>query len=66
MYKKIGDICNVDQDTIILDICCGTGTIGLTLANRVKLVVGVEIIPEAIEDAKLNSSLNSKSLKYVK
>jgi tRNA/tmRNA/rRNA uracil-C5-methylase (TrmA/RlmC/RlmD family) len=32
----------------------------LTLANRVKLVVGVEIIPEAIEDAKLNSSLNSQ------
>lgn len=58
LYSKIGDICNIDKDTILLDICCGTGTIGLTLADKAKLVVGVEIVPEAIEDAKLNSALN--------
>jgi len=33
LYSKIGDICGVDKDTILLDICCGTGTIGLTLAS---------------------------------
>ena len=59
LYAKIGSICDINENTIILDICCGTGTIGLTLANKCKLVVGVEIIAEAIEDAKLNSSLNN-------
>jgi len=58
LYQKIGQICELDKNTILLDICCGTGTIGLTLASKAKLVVGVEIIPEAIEDAKLNSVLN--------
>jgi len=33
LYSRIGDICGVDKDTILLDICCGTGTIGLTLAS---------------------------------
>lgn len=33
LYSKIGDICDLDKDTVLLDICCGTGTIGLTLAN---------------------------------
>lgn len=59
LYSKIGEICDIDESTIILDICCGTGTIGLTLASKCKLVVGVEIIPEAIEDAKVNSELNN-------
>lgn len=65
LYTKIGDICDIDQDTIILDICCGTGTIGLTLAKKCKLVVGVEIIAEAIEDAKLNAEINEiKNVEY--
>ena len=33
LYQKIGDFCSIDKDTVVLDICCGTGTIGLTLAN---------------------------------
>lgn len=33
LYSKIGDICNIDKETVVLDICCGTGTIGLTLAS---------------------------------
>ncbi|RNA09498.1 tRNA (uracil-5-)-methyltransferase -like protein [Brachionus plicatilis] len=59
LYEKIGDISGLDNETILLDICCGTGTIGLTLANKCKKVIGVEIIPEAIEDAKLNAQLNN-------
>jgi tRNA (uracil-5-)-methyltransferase len=65
LYTKIGSICDIDENTIILDICCGTGTIGLTLAKKCKLVVGVEIIAEAIEDAKLNAELNGlKNVEY--
>jgi len=61
LYNRIGDLCNVDKGTIVLDICCGTGTIGLTLARRAKFVVGVEIIAQAIEDAKINSKINNIS-----
>jgi tRNA (uracil-5-)-methyltransferase len=65
LYSKIGDICDIDENTIVLDICCGTGTIGLTLAKRCRLIVGVEIIAEAIEDAKRNSDLNGiKNVEY--
>ena len=41
LYSKIGDICELDKDTVLLDICCGTGTIGLTLANVTWLFISV-------------------------
>jgi len=59
LYTAIGDCCTEgDSETILLDLCCGTGTIGLTLASRVKKVIGVEMVEEAIADAKLNAALN--------
>ncbi|MBR4072587.1 MAG: 23S rRNA (uracil(1939)-C(5))-methyltransferase RlmD [Clostridia bacterium] len=42
----------------ILDLYCGAGTIGLSMAKAAKTVIGVEIIPEAIEDAKYNAENN--------
>ncbi|KAI8912169.1 S-adenosyl-L-methionine-dependent methyltransferase [Powellomyces hirtus] len=44
--------------TILLDLCCGTGTIGLTMAPHVKKVIGVDMIKLAITDAKHNVELN--------
>eukprot|EP00201_Polytomella_parva_P021685 CAMPEP_0175047974 /NCGR_PEP_ID=MMETSP0052_2-20121109/5909_1 /TAXON_ID=51329 ORGANISM="Polytomella parva, Strain SAG 63-3" /NCGR_SAMPLE_ID=MMETSP0052_2 /ASSEMBLY_ACC=CAM_ASM_000194 /LENGTH=735 /DNA_ID=CAMNT_0016311941 /DNA_START=3 /DNA_END=2211 /DNA_ORIENTATION=+ len=44
--------------TLLLDVCCGTGTIGLTLAGQVDKVVGVDITSSAIQDAKVNAELN--------
>lgn len=41
---------------IILDLYCGAGTIGLSMADEAKKIIGVEIIPEAVEDAKKNAS----------
>ena len=43
---------------VLLDLYCGIGTIGLTCAEKVKQVVGIEVVPEAIEDAKKNAALN--------
>lgn len=46
----------------VLDVCCGTGTIGLAVAKHVQniqRVVGVEICVEAVEDAKKNAEMNS-------
>ena len=42
----------------VFDLYCGIGTIGLFVADKAKSVYGVEIVPEAIEDAKENAKLN--------
>lgn len=42
----------------IIDLYCGAGTIGLSMAKEAKSIIGVEIIPEAIEDAKFNAKNN--------
>lgn len=46
------------NSTIALDICCGTGTIGLWIASSVKKVIGVELVSEAVQDAIHNRDLN--------
>ncbi|KAJ1915791.1 hypothetical protein IWQ60_008320 [Tieghemiomyces parasiticus] len=48
----------VPSDAVLLDLCCGTGTIGLSMAGAFRRVVGIESIPSAIEDAKLNAAAN--------
>ena len=47
------------QGRDIIDLYCGAGTIGLSMAKDAKSVIGVEIIPEAIEDAKFNAKANA-------
>ena len=42
----------------MLDLYCGTGTIGMTMASKAGKVIGVEVVPEAIEDAKANAVKN--------
>ena len=59
LYKKAEEYVAPTPDQTILDLYCGTGTIGLSMANSVKELVGVEIIPEAIEDAKVNAQINN-------
>ncbi|CAF0956084.1 unnamed protein product [Rotaria sordida] len=59
LYSLIKDSMKLDNETIVLDICCGTGTIGITLANNVKHVIGIEMNKDAVEDAKRNAQLNN-------
>ncbi len=42
-------------DDVLLDLYCGTGTIGLSMAHQAKELIGVEITPQAVEDAKQNA-----------
>lgn len=58
LYKKAAEYAAVSGDEDILDLYCGTGTIGLSMAKSVKSVTGVEIIPEAIADAEENAKIN--------
>ncbi|KAM0822299.1 hypothetical protein ACQ4PT_071590 [Festuca glaucescens] len=63
LYKLIEDSADLkgDGSEIVLDLFCGTGTIGLTLARRAKHVYGYEVVPEAIADAQKNAKLNGIS-----
>ncbi len=56
IYTAAAD--HLSADDILLDLYCGIGTIGLTCAHKVKEIIGIEVIPEAIEDAKENARLN--------
>uniref|UniRef100_A0A8C5H376 tRNA (uracil(54)-C(5))-methyltransferase n=1 Tax=Gouania willdenowi TaxID=441366 RepID=A0A8C5H376_GOUWI len=58
LYSAVGEWAQLDQDSVLLDVCCGTGTIGISLAKRVKKVIGIELSQEAVEDAKVNAKLN--------
>ncbi|XP_074636247.1 tRNA (uracil-5-)-methyltransferase homolog A-like isoform X1 [Acropora palmata] len=59
LFNLLKDWCGDHLDeTVVLDICCGTGALGLCLAQSVKRVIGVEIIENAVEDAKANAQLN--------
>ncbi|CAG0917035.1 unnamed protein product [Notodromas monacha] len=50
-------------ESYVFDVCCGTGTIGLCAADSCVKVVGVDIVPEAIEDAKHNAEVNDLAAK---
>ena len=58
LYEKAKEYARVNKDETVLDLYCGAGTIGLSMAKDVKKVIGVEIIPEAVEDAKTNAKIN--------
>lgn len=59
LYSKALELGKVDSKTTVLDVCCGTGTIGLIAARKAKHVIGVDITPQAIDDANLNAKRNS-------
>lgn len=61
LYSKAAEYAAAEGNEDILDLYCGTGTIGLSMAGKAKSVTGVEIIPEAIEDAEENAKLNNIS-----
>ncbi len=58
LYKKALDFAGLTGKESVWDLYCGIGTISLFLARKAGKVYGVEIIPEAIADAKENAKLN--------
>ena len=58
LYSKAAEYAGLKGDEVLLDLYCGTGTIGLSMAHKAKKLIGVEIIPKAIEDAKENAMAN--------
>jgi 23S rRNA (uracil1939-C5)-methyltransferase len=58
LYEKALEFADLKGDETVWDLYCGIGTISLFLAAKARKVYGVEIIPQAIEDAKENARLN--------
>ncbi|MDO5337972.1 MAG: 23S rRNA (uracil(1939)-C(5))-methyltransferase RlmD [Eubacteriales bacterium] len=58
LYEKALEYANLTGKETVWDLYCGIGTISLFLAQRAKKVYGVEIIPQAIEDARKNARIN--------
>ncbi|WP_077595904.1 23S rRNA (uracil(1939)-C(5))-methyltransferase RlmD [Oceanobacillus kimchii] len=58
LYDKALEYANIDKDDVVIDAYCGIGSISLFLAQKAKKVYGIEVVPEAIEDAKMNAEIN--------
>lgn len=58
LYTVVRELAQLNKDDILLDLYCGVGTIGLTMAEPVKEVIGVEIISQAVKNAKINAEIN--------
>jgi len=68
LYRVVTELAQATEETTLLDVCCGTGSIGLCVASMtpVKQVIGVEMCAGALECAKLNAEANGvKNVKFV-
>ncbi len=58
LYCLVREYANLTGEEIVYDLYTGTGTIANFVAKNAKKVIGIEFVPEAIEDAKINSGIN--------
>ncbi|EAY06368.1 hypothetical protein TVAG_151750 [Trichomonas vaginalis G3] len=58
LFSRVESLAEVDKSTVLIDVCCGTGVIGLSMAKKAKKVIGIDIEKDAIEDAKKNATKN--------
>ena len=59
LYNQAINMTNLNKEDVLCDLYCGIGTIGIFASKNVKKVYGIEIVPEAIEDAKENARINN-------
>ena len=58
LYAKAAEYAALTGEETLVDLYCGAGTIGLTMADKAKRLFGIEIVPQAIENAVHNAQLN--------
>ena len=58
LYSVVREFANLSVNELVYDLYTGTGTIANFIARTAKKVIGIEYVPEAIEDAKVNSRIN--------
>jgi 23S rRNA (uracil1939-C5)-methyltransferase len=59
LYRVTRDFAGLTGNEVVYDLYCGTGSIGIFVSQQAKKIIGVEVIEEAIEDAKENAALNN-------
>ena len=59
LYNEAIEMANLQKDEILFDLYCGIGTIGIFASSYVKKVYGIEIVEQAIKDAKENAKINN-------
>lgn len=62
LYSHVKELVAGD---VLLDVCCGAGTIGICCSDSVRRVIGLEIVAEAVEDAKVNAQANGVTAEYL-
>lgn len=60
MLLEISDFLKIGNDTVVFDICCGTGAIGICLSKNARKVIGVELVEAAVINARENVKLNKE------
>ncbi len=58
LYEKVLEYSGLTGNETVMDLYCGTGTIGIYLSGKAKKVIGVEAVGEAVEDARRNGEIN--------
>ena len=58
LYELAGRYAQLTGKELLLDLYCGAGTIGLSMARQARRLIGVEIVPEAVENARQNAAVN--------
>ncbi len=61
LYQVARDFAGLTGTETVYDLYCGTGSIGIFVSQQAKKIIGVEVVAEAIEDAKENAALNNIS-----
>ncbi|TDH25282.1 23S rRNA (uracil(1939)-C(5))-methyltransferase RlmD [Segetibacter sp. 3557_3] len=61
LYRVARDFAELDGSQTVYDLYCGTGSIGIFVSSKAKKIIGVEMIDEAIRDARENATINNLS-----
>ena len=61
LYAEAGAQLDAKENETVLDLYCGIGTVGICVASNAKRLIGAEIVPEAVENARENARLNGLS-----
>ena len=59
LYGQAEEFAKLDGTQTVIDLYCGAGTVGLSMIDKVKRLIGVEIVPQAVKNAKKNAEKNS-------
>ncbi|MCG0275846.1 MAG: 23S rRNA (uracil(1939)-C(5))-methyltransferase RlmD [Thermosediminibacteraceae bacterium] len=66
LYNKVMEFANLTGEETVIDAYCGIGTITLFLAKKARFIYGIEIVPEAVKDARNNAILNGiKNVEFI-